>query len=209
MTQPHILITSGPTREYLDPVRYLSNGSSGKMGQALAVAALEKDLRVTVVSGPVSVEYPKEAAVHHVVTTKEMLAKCLEIFPDCSMVIGAAAPCDYRVKTVSPHKIKKHRGKPLQLELVETPDILARLGRRKQHQCLVAFALETENDEFYAAEKLRRKNCDYILLNHPSAIHSDETCLHMIDGTNHITATLQGSKSAVAVKILDILLVGA
>ena len=93
---PRILITSGPTRQYLDPVRYLSNGSSGRMGKALAEAALAAGHEVLIVSGPVEVRYPRAAQVLPVVSTEDMLAACLEMFPDCAGLIAAAAPCDYR-----------------------------------------------------------------------------------------------------------------
>src|SRR6476646_10771404 len=100
-----ILITSGPTRQYLDPVRYLTNASSGRMGAALAEAALELGHEVIVVSGPVAVEYPARAKVHPIVSTEELLAACQEMFPSCDGVIGAAAPCDYRPVKVQEHKI--------------------------------------------------------------------------------------------------------
>ncbi len=102
-----ILITSGPTREYLDPVRYLSNGSSGRMGCALAGAALADGHDVTIVSGPVSVVYPERARVVPVVTTEELLAACRVEFPKCDGLIAAAAPCDYRPENVASNKIRK------------------------------------------------------------------------------------------------------
>ena len=122
-----ILITSGPTRQYLDRVRYLSNASSGRMGQALAAAAVEAGHEVVVVSGPVGVRYPAAAKVIPVVSTEEMLAECLKVFPACDGLIAVAAPCDYRPRTVADGKIRK-TGRPLEIELVETPDIVARLG---------------------------------------------------------------------------------
>src|SRR5207248_2816110 len=107
-----VLITSGPTRQYLDPVRYLTNASSGRMGQALVEAAIEDGHEVVVVSGPVEVEYPAAAHAISVVTTEEMLAACQEVFPRCDGLIGVAAPCDYRPVKVEPNKI--HRtGEPL------------------------------------------------------------------------------------------------
>src|SRR3954453_21780780 len=115
-----ILITSGPTRQYLDPVRYLTNASSGRMGRALAAAALELGHEVVVVSGPVNVEYPKAADVRPIVSTEELLAVCKELFPSCGGAIGAAAPCDYRPVRVETQKIAK-TGQPLMLNLVETP----------------------------------------------------------------------------------------
>src|SRR5262245_15178857 len=102
-----ILITSGPTRQYLDPVRYLTNASSGRMGRALAEAALQLGHQVVVVSGPVSVSYPAAAEVRQIISTEELLAVCQELFPDCDGAIGAAAPCDYRPVRVAEHKISK------------------------------------------------------------------------------------------------------
>src|SRR5438093_10162334 len=101
-----VLITSGPTRQYLDPVRYLTNASSGRMGKALAEAALALGHEVTIVSGPVDVSYPAAARVVNVVSTEEMLAACQEAFPACDGLIAAAAPCDYRPVRVEPGKIR-------------------------------------------------------------------------------------------------------
>ena len=123
-----ILLTSGPTRQYLDPVRYLSNGSSGRMGKALAEAALEAGHEVVIVSGPVEVRYPQAARVLPVISTEEMLEACLSVFPECDGLIAAAAPCDYRPKVVASEKIRKTGG-TLDVQFVETPDIVARLGR--------------------------------------------------------------------------------
>ena len=154
-----ILITSGPTRQHLDPVRYLSNGSSGRMGKALAEAAIAAGHDAVVVSGPVGVRYPHEAEVISVVSTEEMLAACLKVFPTCAGLIAAAAPCDYRPKTVAARKIRKTGG-PLEIKLVETPDIVAQLGKIRKGQWMVAFALETEDRHLprnaqAGAEKLR------------------------------------------------------
>src|SRR4051812_38078796 len=145
-----ILITSGPTRQYLDPVRYLTNASSGRMGSALAEAAIELGHEVLVVTGPVTVSYPRAAEVHSIVSTEELLAVCQEIFPSCDGVIGAAAPCDYRPIRIEEHKIAK-TGQPLVVNFVETPDVMATLGAAKQPgQWLVGFALETDDQRFRA-----------------------------------------------------------
>jgi phosphopantothenoylcysteine decarboxylase/phosphopantothenate--cysteine ligase len=128
-----ILITSGPTRQYLDPVRYLSNGSSGRMGKALAEAALAAGHEVVIVSGPVEVRYPRAARVVPVVSTEEMLAACLELFPLCAGLIAAAAPCDYRAQVVAADKIRK-TGAPIDVHLVETPDIIAKKVRLDRGQ---------------------------------------------------------------------------
>ena len=127
-----ILITSGPTRQYLDPVRYLTNASSGRMGKALVEAALASGHQVVVVSGPVVVDYPREAEVIPIVTTEELLSVCQRIFPGCDGLIAAAAPCDYRPQRVESHKISKTGG-PLVLHLIETPDVVATLEIGRAH----------------------------------------------------------------------------
>ena len=126
-----ILITSGPTRQYIDPVRYLTNASSGQMGLALATAAVQNGHQVIVVSGPVDIEYPSDVEVVPVVTTEEMLEVAQQEFQSCDGLIGVAAPCDYRPRFVNDQKIAK-TGEPLLLELVETPDIVASLGRSQR-----------------------------------------------------------------------------
>ena len=128
-----ILITSGPTRQYLDPVRYLTNASSGRMGCALAEAALAREHQVLIVTGPVELDYPDQAEVIRVVSTEEMLAECQRVFPACDGAIGVAAPCDYRPVKVATNKIAK-TGQPLELHLVETDDVVATLGATRQPQ---------------------------------------------------------------------------
>ena len=196
-----ILITSGPTRQYLDPVRYLTNASSGRMGAALAAAALAAGHEPVVVSGPVDVDYPPGARVVPVVTTDEMAAACREAFPGCAGLIAAAAPCDYRPVMIAPHKIRKTGG-PLRLELVETPDVVAGLAEIKTTQWMVAFALETEDPRMRALQKLERKNCDLIVVNGPAAMHAADTRVEVLDATGTVVAALAGSKREVADGIL-------
>src|SRR5437773_4712766 len=197
-----ILITSGPTRQYLDPVRYLTNASSGRMGTALAAAAIQLGHDVVVVSGPVSVEYPAAADVRSIVSTEELLAVCQEIFPTCDGAIGAAAPCDYRPMRVEQHKIAK-TGQPLLLQLVETPDVMATLGATKRaDQWLVGFALETEDQRFRALTKLERKSCDLVVLNGPAAMDAADNQVEILDRGGAVVAELAGSKESVAGEIL-------
>jgi phosphopantothenoylcysteine decarboxylase / phosphopantothenate---cysteine ligase len=199
-----ILITSGPTRQYLDPVRYLSNASSGRMGCALAEAALTRGHEVIVVSGPVEIEYPAAVQVIRVISTEEMLAACQEIFPRCDGLIGVAAPCDYRPVKVEPQKIHRTGG-PLVLELHETPDIVATLGASKRpDQWLVGFALETEDHHFRAITKLEKKSCDLIVLNSPSAIGASENSVEILDRSGAVVAALTGSKTDVANGVFEI-----
>jgi phosphopantothenoylcysteine decarboxylase/phosphopantothenate--cysteine ligase len=197
-----ILITAGPTREYLDDVRYLSNASSGRMGYALAAAALQRDHAVTLVSGPIALEPPPGARLVRVESAGEMLDACLGALPHVDGVIGVAAVCDYQVRRRVPGKIKK-TGAPLSLELVETPDVLAELGRRKDGRWILGFALETSDDRSAALEKLRSKNCDWIVLNRAEAIGSDTTAIEVIDPRGQSLFSASGSKPRVAEKLLD------
>lgn len=198
-----ILITSGPTRQYLDPVRYLTNASSGRMGRALAEGAVELGHEVVVVSGPVGIDYPAGAAVRRVISTEELLAACQELFPGCDGVIGAAAPCDYRPVRVEEHKIAKN-GQPLVLNLIETPDVMATLGATKRPgQWLVGFALETDDQRFRALTKLERKSCDLIVLNDPAAIDAADNQVEVLDKSGAVVAALAGSKEVVAKGILQ------
>ena len=199
-----ILITSGPTRQYLDPVRYLSNASSGRMGSALAAAAVAAGHEVVVVSGPVDVAYPAEAEVIRIVSTEEMLEACQAVFPTCDGLIAAAAPCDYRPVEVADQKMAKTGGE-LVLRLVETPDIVASLAENKQSQWIVAFALETHQRHERALEKLRRKRCDLIVANGPEAINAVGTSLDVLDPQGDVLATLGGKKTEVAEGLFDII----
>jgi phosphopantothenoylcysteine decarboxylase/phosphopantothenate--cysteine ligase len=196
-----ILITAGPTREYLDDVRYLSNASSGRMGYAIAEAALAAGHSVVLVSGPVAIPPPAGCEAHPVETTTEMFAACLQLFPDCDGVIAAAAVCDYAPRLRKAGKIDK-TGQPLLLELVETPDILAELGRRKEHRWNVGFALEAEAPHARAVRKLHKKNCDAILLNSPSAIGAESSSVELIDRSEQIVAQWSGTKSHIARELL-------
>jgi len=198
-----ILITSGPTRQYLDPVRYLTNASSGRMGAALAAACLRNGHSVIVVSGPVAVEYPAGAEVHHVVTTDEMLHRCIELFADCDGAIGAAAPCDYQPRQVADRKISK-TGQPLMIELIETQDVVAVLGASKRPgQWVVGFALETDDRRFRATVKLHKKHCDLIVSNGPEAIDSLDNHVELLAAGGTLVDSISGTKQQVADRIID------
>jgi phosphopantothenoylcysteine decarboxylase / phosphopantothenate---cysteine ligase len=162
-----ILITAGPTRESLDPVRFISNHSTGKMGMALAESLAEAGAQVELVLGPTALPVPPHPniKIHPVVSALDMLAACEAVFEDCDGAIFCAAVADYRPSTVADQKIKKS-GEAMQLELVKNPDIAATLGARKRAgQILVGFALETNNEEAHALKKLEAKNLDLIVLN--------------------------------------------
>ena len=159
------LLTAGPTREHLDPVRFLSNGSSGKMGYALAAAAARRGWTVDLVSGPVALKSPDGVTVHDVISAADMLAACEPLFARCDLFIAVAAVADYRPKTRSDQKQKKSGG-DVTLELVPTVDILKTLAARKRpDQTVVGFAAETSDVEAYARQKLTEKNLDWIVAN--------------------------------------------
>ncbi len=160
-----VLITAGPTYEAIDPVRFIGNHSSGKMGYALANEALKLGAEVYLISGPthLALDHSK-LKLFRVVTAQDMLDKALKYYPDADIAIAAAAVSDYRPKKAFNQKIKK-QSDTLHVELVKNPDILKRLGDQKHKQILVGFALETDNEEENARHKLKQKNLDFIVLN--------------------------------------------
>lgn len=161
----HVLITAGPTQETLDPVRYLTNHSSGKMGYALAQAALDMGASVTLISGPVQLNAPKGAKLIPVKTAVEMFDAVVSCYEQADFIIKAAAVGDYRPLHVSEQKIKKS-GDSLHIEFVKNPDILAYIGKHKRNdQILCGFAMETQNLLENARGKLENKNCDMIVAN--------------------------------------------
>lgn len=167
LTGRHILITAGPTHEKIDAVRFIGNYSSGKMGYALAEVCARLGAEVTLVSGPVNLccTHPSVRTIH-VTTAKEMYAATTEEFPKTDAAILCAAVADFTPKTVADTKIKREKTGHLVIELTATQDIAAQLGKMKRtNQRLVGFALETDNEEVHALDKLKRKNLDFIVLN--------------------------------------------
>ncbi|MEX0332267.1 MAG: phosphopantothenoylcysteine decarboxylase [Puniceicoccaceae bacterium] len=158
------LVTAGPTREFFDPVRFLSNPSSGKMGFALARAAAAQGWHVDLVTGPVALPDPENVQVQRVVTGAEMFDAVQGLFQQCDVLIMTAAIMDYRPKTVADHKIKKFELEMV-IEMEPVVDVLATVAKDKQHQLIVGFAAETNNLEEYALKKLEVKNADYIVAN--------------------------------------------
>ncbi|CAM3698401.1 bifunctional phosphopantothenoylcysteine decarboxylase/phosphopantothenate--cysteine ligase CoaBC [Mesobacillus zeae] len=159
-----IIVTAGPTREKVDPVRFLTNHSSGKMGYAIAGEAAKLGADVTLVSGPVSLCPPEGLETVLVESAEDMFQAVSGLFEEADVVIKTAAVADYRPKHVFDHKIKKQEGGQV-LELERTKDILLELGKRKTHQLLIGFAAETDNVEKYARKKLDKKNADMIVAN--------------------------------------------
>lgn len=161
----HVLITAGGTHEPIDPVRFIGNRSSGKMGAALARAALRRGARVTLVLGPATAEPPAGARTVRVETAAEMLDASLDAFADATVAICAAAVADYTPAHPADHKLKKSREHLDRIELRETADILAALSARKQGRTVIGFAAETSDVVAYASAKLARKGCDAVVAN--------------------------------------------
>ncbi|TMO61778.1 bifunctional phosphopantothenoylcysteine decarboxylase/phosphopantothenate--cysteine ligase CoaBC [Pseudoalteromonas aurantia] len=158
-------ITAGPTREPLDPVRYISNHSSGKMGFALAKAALELGATVNLISGPVSLSAPEGATLFPIETARDMLNSALQLAPQSDVFIGCAAVADYRAATIAEHKIKK-QGDEITLTMVKNPDVIAHVAALKENRpYTVGFAAETQDIQQYAKAKLKNKNLDMICAN--------------------------------------------
>lgn len=200
-----ILITAGPTRQYLDPVRFISNASSGRMGSCLVDATLSAGHEVVLVAGPVEVTFSESIRRIDVQTTEEMLEACVAEFANCDGMIGAAAPCDYRPIEVADHKLKKS-GEPLTIRLVETPDIVATIGQQKNfNQWTVGFALETEDARFRAITKLQKKHCDLVVSNGATAINSESNAVEILDECGNIAWAGEGPKSMIAENILRVI----
>jgi phosphopantothenoylcysteine decarboxylase/phosphopantothenate--cysteine ligase len=202
-----VLITSGPTREYLDPVRFLTNGSSGRMGVAIAETVLERGETPVIVSGPVALAYPEGAEIYRVETTEQMLECCLQLFSDCNGIIGAAAPCDFKPDIFSEQKLSKpEKNNEIIFRFTETPDILATLGQIKQHgQWIVGFALETENGRDHALKKLKRKNCDFIVLNSPESINRETASFQIFNASGELCTDLNSSKKTMVKEIFALI----
>ena len=201
----HILITAGPTRAYIDDVRFLTNASSGRMAAALASAAISKGHNVTIVTGPVSVRYPTKARVNSVITTGDMLKKSLALLPRVDGVIATAAPCDFEPKQRQKGKLPRQRG--LALELKPTRDIIATLARQaKPTQWMVAFALEPDGDPAKALKKITAKKCDLIVLNDLTALDTTTTAVTVYDHSHKLVGQQAGTKASVArwlLKLID------
>ena len=202
-----VLVTAGPTREPLDPVRFITNRSSGKMGYAIAEAAQKRGAHVTLVSGPVSIAAPGGVAMVSVQSTEDLLQQMTELAPQQDIIIQAAAPADYRAETVAPQKMKKNGNKGLTLKLVPTPDVARAVGELKQKdQTLVGFAAETENLADNAQKKLDSKNLDMIVANDvtkPGAGFDVDTNIAMLITRGKQTELPLMSKRALADAILD------
>jgi phosphopantothenoylcysteine decarboxylase/phosphopantothenate--cysteine ligase len=199
-----VLITAGPTREKIDPVRYLTNRSSGRMGYALAEVALRRGARVLLVSGPTALTPPGAAELTRVESAEEMRNAVLELLPHATIVIKTAAVSDYRPKVTARQKIK--RKGPMTLELEATPDILKEISLRKQSQIVVGFAAETENVLENARQKLAAKHLDAIVVNDVShegvGFDSDRNAATILTH-DEVVEVPETTKWEVAQRVLD------
>jgi len=176
----NFLVNAGPTREFLDSIRFISNASSGKMGFAIAAAAARRGHDVVLVAGPVDLPDPGDVKVNRVTTAAEMSRICKSAFRRCQVAILTAAVCDYRPQKRLTHKLPK-QPESRTVALVPTEDIAASLGRSKRPgQLLIGFALEDRQPRSKARRKLQRKNCDAIILNSPENIGADSAALEVL-----------------------------
>ncbi|GKU82419.1 bifunctional phosphopantothenoylcysteine decarboxylase/phosphopantothenate--cysteine ligase CoaBC [Niallia sp. NCCP-28] len=201
-----VLVTAGPTREKIDPVRFISNSSTGKMGYSVAQQALNLGAEVILVTGPSHLTPPKGAKVIRVESAEEMYEAVIDQYDKTDIVIKTAAVSDYKPAFVYEHKVKKQEGKE-SIEFVRTKDILLELGKRKKHQLLIGFAAETENMEQYAKDKLTKKNADMIVANNVNSKDSgfgtdtNRVSLYLKSGESIELPLL--SKEEAAFKILE------
>ncbi len=201
-----VLITAGPTQEPLDPVRYISNRSSGKMGYALAEAAAARGARVILISGPVHLAPPRGLEVIAVRTAAEMRQKVFENLAPASIVVKAAAVADFHLSKVPDQKVKKTAAR-ISLELDPTPDILAELGRKKGDRLLIGFAAETQNLHQEARRKLESKNCDMVVGNlvggSETGFESEENEAVLALATGELISLPRAPKREIADRIFD------
>jgi phosphopantothenoylcysteine decarboxylase / phosphopantothenate---cysteine ligase len=192
-----VVITAGPTREALDPVRYISNNSSGKMGYALAQAAVDAGAITTVVSGPVNLAAPQHIRIVSIQSAEDMLEQCLKLLPECDIFIACAAVADYRPATEENQKRKKGP-QEVTLQLVRTPDIVAAVAENKHRPYTVGFAAETNDVLTYAREKMQRKGLDMIVANDVAdqsiGFNSDENAVTVLwrDGQQVLERATKG-----------------
>jgi phosphopantothenoylcysteine decarboxylase/phosphopantothenate--cysteine ligase len=201
-----VLITAGPTQEPLDPVRYISNRSSGKMGYALADAAATRGARVILISGPVALKPPYGVETLHVSTALEMRQAVMDHLQESTIIIKAAAVADYHVANVPSQKVKKTAAK-VSIDLDPTPDILAEVGQKKGDRVLIGFAAETQNLIEEAKRKLRTKNCDMVVANLVSqqgiGFESDENEVTLVLRSGEVETIRKAPKREVADRIFD------
>lgn len=201
-----IIVTAGPTIERIDPVRYITNHSSGKMGYAIAEEASKRGAEVTLISGPTNLPKPSNLKIIDVSTTKEMFDTLHDLYDDCDAVIKSAAPLDYRPNKYNDKKIKKKNDK-LNIELVKNPDIIYNLGKNKKNQILIGFAAESNDVIDNAKKKLKKKNLDLIVANDitekNAGFKEDTNIVTIIDKYGKVEDLPKMSKSELAKVIID------
>ncbi len=206
-----ILVTAGGTREPIDPVRFVGNRSSGKMGYAIAQVAAQRGADVLLITGPCALPVPANVQVQRVETTQEMLTACLSAYPKTDVVIKAAAVADFKPREVAPQKIKKKGDEGLTVVMDKNPDILAELGRRKERQILIGFAAETQDLLANAREKLTKKNLDLIVANDVTAagagFNSDTNIVKFLYPDGRVESLEKMAKQEVARRLLDAALI--
>lgn len=206
LTGERIIVTAGPTEEPLDPVRFITNLSSGKMGYALARVARRRGAQVTLITGPTNLPLPQVYKVVHIRTAQEMYEAVLEHFKKATIIIKAAAVADYRPSVPAKEKIKKS-SQSLSLRLERNTDIISEIGKIKGSRILVGFAMETQNLLDNAREKLKRKNLDFIVANslreEGAGFQTDTNVITIIDRGGNAETLPKMTKIAAAVKILD------
>jgi len=200
----NVLVTAGPTREYLDDVRFLTNASSGKMGFAIAGAAARAGHTVTLIAGPVVLASPPGVRREDVVSAEEMRNCVLHHFENCDALVMTAAVCDYRPAKRHPGKIKKDAAE-LVVRFLRNPDILGEIGARKGNKILIGFALEAQAGEHNALLKLRQKNLDAVVLNGPQAMAADRSTATIIQRNGHKTVLPEMPKEEIAGHIVTLL----
>jgi len=197
-----ILVTAGPTREYFDSVRFISNPSSGKMGYAIAAAAAARGHQVVLISGPVQLDPPAGVQTIRVVSSAEMAEQCKAAWPSCDVALMTAAVCDYRPAKTLIKKLKKSN-KPRHVTLLPTEDIAGSLGAAKRPgQILVTFAMEDHDAHRHAEQKMRRKRSDVVVLNGPANIGSDQALVEVLVAGEGWKRWRRAHKAAVADRLV-------
>lgn len=206
LSEQHWLITAGPTREQIDPVRFLSNNSSGKMGYAIAKAAARMGAKVTLISGPVNLPAPAGVSRHCVKSASDMLEAVMQQVDTADVFVSCAAVADYRPKTFTEQKIKKNND-ALTLELIKNPDILAQVAALKSRPLCIGFAAETQQVEKYASEKLKRKNLDMICANDVSdrtiGFDADDNALSLYCKDGEVISLAKDHKQRLAANLIE------
>ena len=198
-----ILVTAGPTREFFDSVRFISNPSTGRMGYAITVEAIQRGHQVILVSGPVTQPRPDGAEVIDVVSAKEMFEAATLRFDGCDAAILTGAVCDYRPAQRLTNKLKKDN-RPRTMELQPTEDICAYLGKRKGGRVLIGFAMEDHNHRPHAEAKLRRKRCDAMILNGIENVASETAEIEIFRADRGWSGPVSGSKAEIAATVMDL-----